>query len=170
VGHQFLSRDPGGAELRAVLAALKDGIEATAVGVLDGARSWLHASSEASPGTFWAEFNGLHCLRPDWDSWEATLLATGRARVDCTCGRHVVQSFSVRGLWVVIVLATDALAAAAEEVVTQALPTIARLLPTAGAKPGPAAPVGGAGGSGGAGPAELGIPVWWIKKPPSDRS
>jgi hypothetical protein len=167
-----LSRDPGAAELRAVLAALKEGVDATAVGVLDGARAWLHASSEGSPGAFWAELNVLECLHPDWDKWEATLMATGRARVDCSCGRHFVQSFGVRGLWVVIVLATDRLAVAADQVVTHALPKIARLLPTAGAKPSPASPAGGSGGGGGSDPepAELGIPVWWIKKPPSDRS
>ena len=160
-----LTRDPNAAEIKALLEALKGGIEATAVGVLDGARAWLHASSENSPGTFWAELNVLACLRPDWDSWEKDLMRLGRARVDCRCGRHFVESFSIRGLWVVIVLGTDALAAGAEQVVMHALPILARLLPAAGSKTSPAPPAGGSGGGdGGQGPAELGIPVWWIRK------
>ena len=164
-----MSRDPNVA-IEELLRALKDGIEATAVGVLDGARAWLHASSEKSPGTFWAAFNGMDCLRPDWDRWEADLMASGRSRVDCGCGLHAVESFGVRGLWVVIVLATGGLGPAADQVVAQALPSLARLLPTAGSKRSPASPPGGGpgggGGSGGGGqgPAELAIPAWWIRR------
>ena len=163
--HRILSRDPN-VEIEALLRALKDGIEATAVGVLDGARAWLQASSEKSPGTFWAVFNGMDCLRPDWDRWEADLMASGRSRVDCGCGLHAVESFGVRGLWVVIVLATGALGPAADQVVAQALPILARLLPTAGSKWPAASPLGGGqgGGSGDEGLAGLALPAWWIRR------
>jgi hypothetical protein len=163
VRHRILSADPN-AEIEALLRALKDGIEATAVGVLDGARAWLHASSEKSPGTFWAVFNGMDCLRPDWDRWEADLMASGRSCVDCGCGLHTVESFGVRGLWVVIVLATGGLGPVADQVVAQALPILARLLPTAGSKWPAASPLGGGPGGGGQGPAALAIPAWWIRR------
>ena len=45
-----MKQDPNTAEIKALLETIKEGIEATAVGVLDGARAWLHASSEKSPG------------------------------------------------------------------------------------------------------------------------
>ena len=70
----------------------------------------------------------------------------------------------MRGLWVVIVLATGPLGPAADQVVAQALPSLARLLPTAGSKRSPASSSGGGPGGGGQGPAELAIPAWWIRR------
>jgi hypothetical protein len=155
-------------EIRALLAELKAGIEATAVGVLDGGRSWLHASSEQSPGSFWAAFNGLTCLVPDWERWEAELLTSGAARVACDCGGHFVDAFRIRELWAVIVLSSGALAPAATQVVRHALPILSRLLPAVGSKPRSAPPAGGGSGGEGQGPAELGIPAWWIRKRAAD--
>jgi hypothetical protein len=93
-------KGPNAAEIRALLEALKTGIEAKVIGIFDGAKSWLHSSSEKSPGTFWAGFNELGCLRADWGAWDRELLTSGRARVDCQCGAHSVEAFLFHNRWI----------------------------------------------------------------------
>ena len=92
------------AEVKALLKELKGGIEATAVGIIDGARGWLHSSSEPSPGTFWAAFTELDCLRGEWGDWDQELLVSGAAGITCRCGAHAVRSVMVHKRWIVVVL------------------------------------------------------------------
>ena len=161
-------KGPNAAEIRALLEALKTGIEAKVVGIFDGARSWLHSSSEKSPGTFWSGFNELRCLRADWGDWDRELLETGRARVDCQCGAHAVDAFLFHNRWILIVLANGSLVTGAETVIFHALDVLKQLLPARRVRRSPAPPAGSGPGGGGQGPAELGIPVWWIRKRATD--
>jgi hypothetical protein len=160
-------KGPNAAEIRALLEELKPGIEAKVVGIFDGARSWLHSSSEKSPGRFWAGFNELGCLRADWGDWDRELLESGRARVDCQCGAHALEAFLFHDRWILIVLANGPLVVCAETVILHALDVLKELLPARPPRRSAAPPAGG-GPGGGQGPAEVGIPVWWIRKRMSD--
>jgi hypothetical protein len=152
-------------EIKALLEELKAGIEATVAGVFDGTHAWLHASSESSPGTFWAAFNDATCLRADWHEWDMELLADGSARVECQCGAHTLQAFMLHKRWVLIVLAGGPLVPGARTIIDHALEVLKQLLPVLPARRSPAPPIGGAPPRGGGhGPAELGIPVGWIRK------
>jgi len=159
-------------EVKALLDAVKDGVEATAVGIIDGGRGWLHLSSERSPGSFWAAFTRLDCLRGAWGEWDQELLASGAAGILCRCGGHSVQTRMVHTRWILVVLCEGPLVAGAEKVVEHAAQVLQGLLPLglppqSSEPPDEGGPVGGPGGGpggGGQGPAELGIPVAWIRR------
>jgi hypothetical protein len=168
VSDESYFKGPNAAEIRALLEALKAGIEAKVVGIFDGARAWLHSSSEKSPGTFWSGFNELGCLRADWGAWDRELLETGRARVDCQCGAHAIDAFLFHNRWILIVLANGDLVTGAETVILHALDVLKQLLPARPIRRSSAPPAGSGPAGGGQGPAELGIPVWWIRKRATD--
>jgi hypothetical protein len=156
------SAGPNAAEVKALLEALKSGLEAMVVGIFDGAKAWLHASSEKSPGTFWAAFNTIHCLRADWGEWDRKLIETRSVRVDCRCGTHAVEAFMFNRRWILIVLADRPLITGAGKVIEHALDILQQLLPTGRTGRSPP-PLSGEPGEG-QGPTELGIPVWWIRR------
>jgi hypothetical protein len=155
--------DPDAAKINAVLEALKTGIDAIVVGIFDGGRGWLHASSEKSPGTFWDSFHEIPCLEADWGDWDRELLASAYARVDCRCGTHRIEAFMFHKRWILIVLSASRFVVGADRVVAHVLEILKHLLPAAPVGRLPSPPVGGGSTGGGQGPAELGIPVWWIR-------
>jgi len=145
-----------------LLESLKALIAAKVTGVLDGARGQLYASSEASADAFWEAFYNTACLPDDWGEWDLVLLASTYARLDCLCGGHRVEAFTVHERWILVVLTPSPLAPGAQERIDRARKMLERLLPRDGVAR--AVPGGGpAGGGGGQGPAELGIPAWWIR-------
>jgi len=153
------------AEVKALLKELKAGLEATVVGIIDGARGWLHSSSERSPGTFWAAFTGLDCLQGEWGDWDQELLASGAAGVMCRCGAHAVRTVMIHTRWIFVVLSEGGLVAGADKVIEHAIQVLKDLLPSGPPPESPDSPVdGGASGGGQAPPAELGIPIAWIRR------
>jgi hypothetical protein len=145
-------------EVKALLTALKVGIEASAAGVFDTRRGDMHASSEMTLAAFWDAFGVRDCWDVDWGDWDRELLASNRARVSCGCGVHSVRAFLVHDRWVLLVLAGGPLMTGAETVISHALKILVHLLPRGRAgRSAPPRP-------GGAGPAELGIPVWWVRR------
>ena len=158
------------AEIKPLLLALKGGIEATVVGIIDGAHGWLRVSSEPSPGTFWAAFNDRTCLQGTWDDWDRELLASGSAGIVCRCGGHAVQAFAFNKRWILVVLGEGPLITGADKVIEHALKVLKGLLPTGtpASSSDPPAGSGSGGGGGGQGPAELGIPLAWIRKRKAD--
>src|SRR5690349_2084793 len=108
-------------DVKALLKELKGGLEATVVGIVDGGRGWLHSSSEPSPGTFWAAFTGLDCLRGEWGDWDQELLASGAAGVVCRCGAHAVRTLMVHTRWIVVVLSAGGLVVGADKVIEHAI-------------------------------------------------
>jgi hypothetical protein len=151
-------------EVKALLKELKGGLEATVVGVIDGARGWLHVSSERSPGTFWSAFTGLDCLRGEWGDWDMELLASGAAGVICRCGAHAVRSVMIHKRWIVVVLSDGGLVAGADTVIEHAVKVLQDLLSSGPPPELPDPPADGGPGGGGQAPAELGIPLAWIRR------
>jgi hypothetical protein len=150
-------------EIKALLTALKAGIEAEAVAVFDARRGDLHASSEATSATFWNAFGTSVCWDVDWGDWDRELLASKRSLVSCGCGNHSVEARLIHERWVLLVLADGPLVTGAGSVVSHAVRILARLLPArreGGALP----PSGGGRGVGGSGPAEHGGAAWWIRR------
>ncbi|HEY7373419.1 MAG TPA: hypothetical protein VIF57_14765 [Polyangia bacterium] len=158
---------PNAAEIKALLESLKTGLDAALVGIFDGARAWLHASSESSPGAFWAALQDMPCLQTDWGEWDRELLESAHARVDCRCASHRLEAFMFHRRWILIVAAAGPLVGGADKVIAHAIEILKRLLPAARAGRSSPAPAGGGSGGGSQGPAELGIPVWWIRGWPS---
>ena len=153
------------ADIAALLSEVKRGIEAELVGIIDGARGWLHVSSERSPGTFWAAFTELDCLRGEWGDWDQELLASGAAGILCRCGDHSVQTRMIHTRWILVVLCEGSLVPGTEKVVEHAAAALARLLPSDPPPQSQEPPIdGGSGGGGSPGAAELGIPIGWIRK------
>jgi hypothetical protein len=151
-------------QVRALLQAVKDGLEATVVGVIDGGRGWLQVSSERSPGTFWAAFTNLDCLRGEWGEWDRELLEAGAAGIVCRCGAHSVQTTMIHNRWLFVVLCEGALVPGAEKVVEHAVQVLQGLLPSGSPPESPASPGDGGPSGGGQPPAELGIPIAWIRR------
>jgi hypothetical protein len=152
------------AEVKALLKELKAGLEATVVGIIDGGRGWLHSSSERSPGTFWAAFTGLDCLQGEWGDWDQELLASGAAGVMCRCGAHAVRTVMIHTRWIFVVLSEGGLVAGADKVIDQATQVLKGLLPSGHPPASPDTPVDGGPSGGGPAPAELGIPIAWIRR------
>jgi hypothetical protein len=153
---------PNDAGTRALLRSLKARAGATVVGLIDGATGRLHASSEeASPWAFWNVFYDLRCMTAGWGDWDLELLGSGYARRDCLCGAHRVEAFTVHDRWILVVLATDSLAAGAQGHIERVMETLGELYPgpSTGRAPPGAAGRGPGGGGGNQGPAELGLSV-----------
>jgi hypothetical protein len=96
------------------------------------------------------------------------LLTSGRARVDCQCGAHALDAYLFHNRWILIVLANGPLVTGTDKIVGHALEVLKRLLPARPVRRSSAPPAGSGPAGGGQGPAELGIPVWWIRKRTSD--
>jgi hypothetical protein len=151
-------------EIKELLIAVKDGIEATIAGVIDGARGWLQASTARSPGRFWAAFTDLDCLRGEWGDWDQELLTSGAAGLVCRCGAHSVQTRMIHNRWIFVVLCDGPPVPGAETVVEHAAQVLQGLLPSGAPPDSPADPSDGGAGRGGPAPAELGIPLAWIRR------
>jgi hypothetical protein len=147
-----------------LLTALKEGIDAAAIGVFDGRRGDMHASSEMTLAAFWDTFSANDCWDVDWGDWDRELLTAKRAAVSCGCGGHSVLAFLIHDRWALLVLARGSLITGAGAVVVTAVKILTRLLPATRSKGSVLPPYGGGRGGGGSGPAELGIPVWWVRR------
>src|SRR5262245_13065291 len=91
--------------VNAMLAALKEGVGATVVGIFDDDRGRLHATSEPGPEPFWDAFRELRCLSVDWaDSWYMELRSEKHVTAACSCGGHVLRSLLIHGRWALLVL------------------------------------------------------------------
>ena len=154
--------------IKALLRELKHGIEAEVVGLIDGARGWLHASSERSSFGFWASFHDPPCLQGVWDEWDRELLASGSAGIVCRCGEHAVRAVVFSKRWILIVMSDGPLVAGADTVIEHAINVLKGIVPTASEPPSTEPPAEGGSSDGGEGPAELGIPIAWIRKVTSD--
>lgn len=147
--------------IRDVLAALKHGIGAAAVGIFDDDRTRMYLSSEASPTVFWDSLRAMPCLKVDWPSWYRELRGTKRRSAGCGCsGAHAVHGLLLHERWILLVVAGGPLFPGAESVMSSAAGLIAGLLPAVRVK----LPSPGAGGRGGPAPARLGIPLRWARK------
>jgi hypothetical protein len=152
--------------MRALLRRLKAHAGATAVGVIDGATGRVKASSEASGSAFWAAFDVLPCMPTDWGEWDLELLGSAYARKECLCGAHRAEAFTIHDRWILVVLATDALAVGAQGHIDHVMEALRELLPEPSIVRSPSGAAGGrpGGGGGNQGPAELGIPAGWIRE------
>ena len=140
-----------------VLKSLKGRIDAMVVGILDGASGRLFASSEASAGSFWKTVDRLACMPDDWGEWDIHLLGGTYARIDCDCGSHRAEAFTIHDRWILFAVLTGSLVADGDNMIQGAIGKLRRLLPESESDgPGPAGRTGG----GSSGPAELGMPVW----------
>ena len=132
-----------GAEIKALLESLKARIDATAVGILDGEHGRLQASSEDSKDSFWKPFDDTECIPTDWGDWDLELLTSAYARVDCLCGAHRVEAFTIHGRWILILLATGSPAIGAHNVIEHTMERLKQLLPESDIGRSPSAPTGG---------------------------
>ena len=80
--------------------------------------------------------------------------------VGCTCDlRHAVQTVTVNDRWALLILARGDLAPTAPSVILSSIPPMADLLPLNRMRG-----KGGSRGGEGPAPAELGIPLWWLRR------
>ena len=121
----------------------------------------LRARKSAS--TFWQAFDDMVCMPTDWADWDLELLGSGYARVDCECGAHRAEAFTVHDRWIMIVLVPRSLAFAQNHI-DHAVDRLKSLLPDSHLQRWPSGSTGGQAGGGGPGPAELGIPISWKRK------
>ena len=141
-----------------ILGAVREASGAVAVGLYDCDLERLHTSSESSEAAFWKLFFGLSCL--DQQQWSRDLHRDGSARVGCTCDlRHAVQTVTVNDRWALLILARGDLAPTAPSVILSSIPPMADLLPLNRMRG-----KGGSRGGEGPAPAELGIPLWWLRR------
>jgi len=143
--------------ITALLGALKEGIEARAIGLFDVRHGELRAANTVRTSGFWDAFAGIDCLEVDWGDWDRELLVSKRAVVRCACSRHFVEAYLIHERWALIVLASGPLPSWAEAVIAHALALTTEMLP---AGRGASAQARGAA----SGTAELGIPTWWSRR------
>jgi hypothetical protein len=144
-----------------ILVALKEGLEAAAVGVFDDDRAAIHLSSEPSTAAFWAELRELTCLLVDWSAWYQALRESRHLTTPCTCGAHAIHSLVLHERWVLLVIAREPLFPGASSVIASAARLMAPLLASVRVKIAPPEV-----DTGGEGPdaSRLGIPMWWVRK------
>jgi hypothetical protein len=163
------------AEVKRALAALQAQVEGETVAVVDGRTADVLATSGAGADAFWEAFRQLGCFRLDWGNWDGTLLAEERVQIACNCGRHFIGAFLIHRRWILMAIAcmplvsvhdaSELLVTTGEAAVARALRALEVFLPfDPDARH--ASPVDpGRGGSGGSSaPAELGIPVSWVRR------
>ena len=147
-------------EIGRMLAAVKEASGAVAVGLFDCDLARLHTSSEVSEEQFWKVLSGLKCLNMDCQQWHRDLQIQGRTRASCSCEAcHAVQSVLFNDRSALVLLEHGPLEATAPSVILSAIPPMADLLPLnrmRGKR--------GLRGGGGPTPAELGIPLWWLRR------
>ena len=147
------------------LDAFKAGVDAYDLAAFDGWHGRTHLPDATSPGELWDAIRKLACLETDWNPFKSNLVRVGESEVGCRCGAHFVTGFLIQRRWSLIVFGRQSLAKS--ELVPIRMRTmekLARLLPHLDedtAEPSPGDPRGGGGT---AGPAELGIPLWWIRR------
>jgi hypothetical protein len=145
--------------VEALLAALREGMGAEAVGLFDDDRGQLRAASAPAHPSFWEAFEGLGCVDVDWPSWYETLRARKRVEIACTCGRaHRLFGYLIHDRWVLLLVASATLAPGAAGVASSALKVLADTLPPARDRKRDAPHPEGEP-AGGAGP-----PLWWVRK------
>jgi hypothetical protein len=113
-----------------ILRALKGGVGAASVGVLDDDRGQVALSSEEGAAGFWDAFRGLACLQIDWTGWYHELRLRRRVTTPCRCGRqHALSSVLLHERWALVVVAHGPLAEGAQTVIASAARALADLLP-----------------------------------------
>ena len=153
----------GDEQVQSAIDALRVGTGATAIAVFDDDEARIHASTTVPATAFWNAFGEIPCMRVDWQEWYRKLRTVGQQRVTCSCaGRHSVQGILVHERWVLLMVASQALEPRSDFFVSSAAKVLADLLPRARSRGGPVGFRGPSGG--GSAPAELGIPVWWVRK------
>jgi hypothetical protein len=166
--------------VKQVLDGFRSRVRASTAAVLDGRRVSLPVVAETSFSPFWDGVDSLPCINFQLWGLARRALASGARESVCTCGGHFVGMFAIRRSilgrhWILAVVArksllrppneSDLVVTVAESAVAQTIAALAKLLDepdTDGTDPPPNDPRGG-GGS--AGPAELAIPLWWVRKP-----
>ena len=147
-------------EIGRMLAAVKEASGAMVVGLFDCDLARLHASSEAREADFWKVFSGLQCLNLDRQQWHRDLQIQGRAWVSCNCEiGHAVQGVLFNDRWALVLLENGPLEPTASSVILSAIPPMADLLPLNRVRR-----KRGLRGGGEPTPAELGIPLWWLRR------
>jgi hypothetical protein len=151
-----------------VLAASKARSEAIAIAVVHVETARPLATSEAGPASFVAALAGIDCLEVSWGEVVDDVLIQRWVQLKCSCGGHAAHVFKLRGPWMLLVLmglgpghrSTTILRV--YESYHGTVEVLDRYLAQLEADPPPRHPRGGGGG--GAAPAELGIPVWWVRQ------
>jgi hypothetical protein len=157
VSQDEITTRPDEAAVGGVLKSLKSRIDAAVVGILDGTSGRLYASSAPSASAFWKTVDGMACMPDDWGEWDLQLLGGTYARMDCECGAHRAEAFTIHGRWILFALLSGPLVRDGDNMIQAAIEKLQHLLPDS--ESGGAAAAGRSGG-GGSGPAELGMPVW----------
>jgi hypothetical protein len=157
-------------KVEATLGSFKASVDADTVAVFDGWQGTVRLP-EGPPSTAhpWDAMRRLPCLAIDWHQLKSELVRNGDAEVVCRCGAHFFTGFLIRRRWSFIVIGRESLVAPTTELLpirTNALETLARILPELDTSDAPLMPPDDSrGGNGGAAPAELGIPLWWAGRP-----
>jgi hypothetical protein len=145
-----------------IVAALKAGVGAAAVGVFDDDCAVMYATSEASDKAFWNTLRGIGCMR-NWGGWYRDLRSAKHLVATCACvPEHAIHAHLIHERWVVLVLFEGSPAAFSDAVMASAFRLLERFLGAKRVKHGtpPRGPRGGGGGEA----ARLGIPLWWVRR------
>jgi hypothetical protein len=156
----------GDEQIQSAIDALKVGLGATAIALFDDDEARIYASTTVPVTDFWNAFGGIACLHVDWQEWYRKLRTVRQHQVTCSCpGGHSVHGILVHERWVLLMVADETLDPMSDFLLSSAANVLAGLLPTVRSRGGPAGPAGPRGPSGGGpGPAELAIPLWWLRK------
>ena len=154
-----------------LLASFKSSTDAYDVATFNGWRGRTHVPADTtSPAQLWDTIGDLACLEVDWSPFKIRLVRSGESEVACRCGAHFVTAFLICRRWTLLVLGRQTLATPLSELLpirNTTIEKLARLLPhleegeRITVEPLPGDPRGGGGT---AGPAELAIPLWWVRR------
>ena len=166
--------EPQSPQIGALLSALVERVDAVGVGIYDPGEDQLVAAKELPPALFSEVFSALECFEGGWGDWERTLVDDGESHVRCACGRHALELFLINGYWVLVVLTEEPFLSDAAAIIAQFRWLLAQLLPrperpNRRVPEGPMTPPPAGGGPGGTPPpAELRLPLSWVRRRDGD--
>ena len=147
------------------LDVFKATVDAYDVAAFDGWHGRTHLPDTTPPTELWDAIGKLACLAIDWSPFKSNLVRVGESEAVCRCGAHFVTGFLIHRRWSLIVFGRQSLAT--NELIpirTRTMEKLGRLLPHLDENTAEPLPGDSRGGGGTAGPAELAIPLWWVRR------
>lgn len=129
------NRDASAVEsVMALLEALRNALQADAVGLVDDDRADpdLDAAASTNALNFWEAFDRQPCDEIDWDRWYRQLRTTERAEITCGCpGAHHLHGFLIHARWALLLVAPPVLDPSGVVAIASSLRALADRLPPA---------------------------------------